>query len=148
MNNKKKLRLVFVGLLFSFFAGCNLSANEQKDFDFDARLVTEEGKEFYNKAGLEVYFANYNSKIVTKFQISFQIFDKDGMPLNDGIYEVVGETKQKEYCHVFLCLDEFFNTINPQECFVDYVFINKIFYKDGTEYSDPHGLKYFLTKGH
>lgn len=147
MIDKKVFGLVLAGLFFSLFASCKLNAQEQPDFDFEARIVTEEGKEFYDIAGMELYFGNYSGKTVEKFQISFQLFDETGMPFNKGIYEVVGNTNHNEYCHIFLKLDELFNNQDPKKCTLDYMFINKIIYTDGTEYNDPHGLKHFLKLG-
>lgn len=147
MINKKNVGIVLVGMFFSLIASCNLTAEDKPDFDFEARLVTEEGKEFYDIAGMELYFGYYGPKTVAKFQISFQLFDETGMPFNQGIYEVVGITKTKEYRHVFLKLDELFTNQDPKKCTLDYMYINKIIYTDGTEYNDPHGLKHFLKPG-
>lgn len=145
MNNKKGFVLLTVGLFFAFMASCNLSAKDNDVYIFEAKLVTEKGKEYYDKAGLEVFFSNKADKPSIKFQVTYQLYDKDGMPFDKGVYEVTGKTEPGEYCHIYLNLDESFEEEDPTTCFADYLFINKIIYEDGTEYNDPHGLKYFLN---
>lgn len=146
MNNKKKIVLSLSVMLFTTVIGCNLSANEVEDFKFEARLVTEQGNENYRIAGLEIIFANYSEKVAKKFEISFQLYDEDGIPFAHGVYEVVGDTGPNKYGHMFLNLDQYFDKKDPKKSFVDYIFINKIVYEDGSEYSDPYGLKFFMKR--
>lgn len=149
MKNKKIIGLISVCLFFTFMIGCNLSATEQgdkKEFSYEARLVTEKGSEFYENAGLEVYFANKSPKAVVKFQVTYYLFDEEGEYFGNATMEVRGKVPSNEYCHVFLSLDEDFENKNPEKCFVDNIYINKIIYEDGSEFDDPYGLKYFLNQ--
>lgn len=143
----KKILLSTI-LFLILFAGCKLNAQEMTDYYIEYRVVSEKGSEFYKNLGLECIFYNFFPKSVKEFQISFQLFDEAGIPFNKGIFKVNGLINNNEYSHFFLSLDEHVDSFRePKNVFADYVYVSKIIFSDGTEYSDPYGFKYFLKQG-
>lgn len=146
IKNNKKFLLLFV-LFIAVFSSCKLEAQDLTDYYIEYRVVSDKGSEFYKNVGLECIFYNFFPKTVESFQITFQLFDETGAPFNKGIVNVKGVVNHNEYTHFFLNLDEHVgNYTSPDKVRADFVYVNKIIFSDGTEYSDPYGLKYFMKK--
>lgn len=144
MNNTRKVVVAVIAMFFTFTVGCKTSIQEQQDvYEIIGNIVNEVDSTYYEKAGLEVMLLNYENKSISKFQISFQLLNEEGIPFDVGVYEIVGHVDPKGLAKIILNLDESFKMHDPAICFVDYLFVNKIIYEDGSEYNDPYGLVYF-----
>lgn len=105
--------------------------------------INEEGKKEMSSFAFK--FKNCSEKDVFSFTVSFFLFDEDGNPVMNGSPKISciiredilsGDTLDSSYS-----LDDFLNFIPENPYKVEYLYVSKIIYSDGTEWSDTLGLK-------
>lgn len=144
MSKTRELVSVLLGFFLVLTMGCKTIIQEPKQvYDVAGGIINEEGSEFYKRAGLELMLLNYQNKSISKFQVSFRFVDEHGVPFDAGMYEIIGNVEPKGLAYAIINVDKYFLLHDPNCCFVDYLFVNKIVYEDGSEYNDPFGLLYF-----
>jgi hypothetical protein len=112
----------------------------------DAKLNMEDSSDF-DIAGLDLSFLNRSERTVNEFSIVFYIFDEDGEPASlcrsNVVLSVKCELLPGEKIEKCLNLDSFFSVVPDEEYSLDYVYISRIKYADGSVWKDPFGLSLY-----
>lgn len=95
---------------------------------------------------LRYWFFNNTNKNIRTFTIVFYIFDEDGNPpINSRNNVILEENKFVEYYSNLskkINLNDYFDMDSDKEYSLDYLYVSKIEFADGTVWSDPFGMKY------
>ncbi len=146
---KKWIRIVF--LVFAFFvSGCEAYSKDLYDsipYVADAEFVMEEGAADYSICGVNLFVMNKSEKNISSMNIVFFLFDKDGEPASEcrsklsfEAEKTIAPGEQASFC---ISLDSYMNTIPSEALVVDYLYLAKITYDDGSIWEDPLGLMAF-----
>ena len=146
---KKWLR--FIAFAFAFFAaGCKGYSKDTFDsipYLADGEFVMEEGAEDYSICGVNLFIFNKSEKNISSINTVFFLFDKDGEPASEcrsklsfEAEKTISAGEQVSFC---ISLDRYMNTIPSESLFVDYLYLAKIVYDDGSVWEDPLGLAAF-----
>ena len=113
-----------------------------------------EYSQVYEVCGINGNFYNNSAQPVSSFTIVFYVFDSDGSSPVKGRNNIV--IKIQEEVEAFsdydfsLALDKYLAVSQEYEQDLDnplyeieYLYVSRIEYEDGSEWSDPFGLKYF-----
>lgn len=141
MKNFKKILGLFIILGFSIMSGCKLSGEENCQYTIIGNVVLDENNPNYEIGGFEFKIANFFPKAMKKFIVCFTIFDENGIPLCKPMFEINGTLKSKEYATICLNLDDYLVNIESRNLVADFIYLSKIVFEDGSEWSDPFGLK-------
>ena len=111
-------------------------------------FVMEEDSSDYEICGAELKFYNRSEKKVTEFEVVFYLFDSDGEPaqecwnqLSFDIEKIIDAEDSFEIC---LSLDSYMASVPQSQLRIDYLFVSKICYDDGSVWEDPYGLAAFM----
>lgn len=148
---KKHFSYVSLKLLFFVFclnfSSCSLFAGESCPYLVNGEVrITTDADEF-ELAGFDLYFLNKSEKRIESFTIVFYLFDEDGEPVSNGrcnfvlsIKKTVDAGDSMETC---ISLDSYLQEIPEYSYEVDYLYVSKINYEDGSVWDDPLGLYAF-----
>ena len=85
---------------------------------------------------------------MTEFEVVFYLFDSDGEPaqecwnqLSFAIEKIIDAEDSFEIC---LSLDSYMASVPQSQLRIDYLFVSKICYDDGSVWEDPYGLAAFM----
>lgn len=135
-----------IGIFFLFFVSCNLNAKEKNPYIAYGEMMIEESGD-YEVAGLSLYLLNKSDKAIESFTLVFYVFDENGnIPAgmrNNLVFDVVYGVEANESVETILCMDKYMNTIPEEPYQIDYLYLSKINYADGTSWSDPFGFNSF-----
>ena len=142
------MRNVFVRFVFlaSFFViiSCKNYAQDYSPYVADCDFVMDEGAEEYSICGIKCLVMNKSDKNIKSLNLVFYLFDKDGEPATEcqsklefNIEKDIPAGQSVSFC---ISLDKYINTIPSENLFVDYVYLSKIEYEDGSTWDDPLGL--------
>lgn len=142
--NKVYVKIVLA--VTCFFMGCSLYARNKSPYLINAQMVMEDS-DAYDIAGLDLYIFNKTDKCIRDFTVVFYVYDADGNPpegmKNNLVIPVEAEIEADDELSACICLDKYLTFI-PEEPFqIDFLYLSKITYEDGSEWSDPFGLNYF-----
>ncbi len=136
--------LIFLSL-FIFFS-CSLFAKEPAPYVIGGEMVTEESAA-YDVAGLDLFLMNKSDKKISEFTLVFFIFDEDGNPpegaRNSIVLTVSAEVEPYDSLSTCLSLDKYVYYVLDEPYFVDYMYLSKIVYENGTQWTDPFGTQVF-----
>lgn len=145
MSRKNNFIVSLIILFFLLMSSCNIFAQPIVPYEIKASFVCEKNSASYKIGGLDCKFYNSSSKEVEKFVLVFSLFDKDGIPaINQIMFEIDAKVKTNEFISFILNLDELLKKVDVTISDVDFVYVSKIIYSDGSEWSDPFGIKYSL----
>ena len=142
---KNSLALV----IFAFFmiTGCSCFAENNIPYIVDATVEMKESSPEYEICGLDLYFLNKSESDVESFTISFFLFDKDGNPISTGKSNIVltieKQIEKEKPFTTCISLDKYFNVVPDEIYGIDYLYVSRIEYSDGSVWSDPFGMKRF-----
>ena len=112
------------------------------------KFVMAEDSSDYEICGAELKFYNRSEKKVTEFEVVFYLFDSDGEPaqecwnqLSFDIEKIIDAEDSFEIC---LSLDSYMASVPQSQLRIDYLFVSKICYDDGSVWEDPYGLAAFM----
>ena len=154
---KKKYSCRLLAFLIFLLSGCSafpaapdlpaLTAG-RNPYLVSGKFVMEEDSSDYEICGAELKFYNRSEKKVTEFEIFFYLFDSDGEPaqecwnqLSFDIEKLIDENDSFEIC---LSLDSYMASVPQSLLRIDYLFVSKICYDDGSVWEDPYGLAAFM----
>lgn len=127
-------------------SGCSMFGEVQKPYLVRGEMVMEDSA-IYEIAGLEFSFLNKSNKAVKSFTLVFYFFDEDGnapaVGSNNVVLEIVGNVgcgRLEEDC---ISLDKFLYEIPEEPYVLDYMYVSRIVYEDGSEWTDPFGVYAF-----
>lgn len=95
-------------------------------------------------AGAYFEFFNDSSKTVKEFSVSFLLFDSDGkspfIGSNQITSKIVTSLGPEQSDDFIVNLDPYLTVVPSEPYEMDFVFIKKIIYTDGSTWSDPMGM--------
>ena len=143
---KKLTRIVCIFLLI-FLAGCKGYSLDSVPYLISGKFVMEDNSSDYSICGAEIYLLNKSQKEVKAVNIIFYLFDKDGEPAcecrNKISVEMEKELSAGEDSSFCISLDTYMNSIPEDLLQIDYLYIARIEYEDGSLWEDPFGLVAF-----
>lgn len=147
MKNKiiKKLFVCLIFLIITLiFNGCSITPNEIIPYLVSGDFVMEADSEDYSVCGLDLLLVNQSEKDISEFSIVFFLFDKDGEPAgecsNRISFDIERFVDAGGALKKTISLDKYMNNIPEELLFVDYLYVSKIIYADGSVWEDPFGL--------
>lgn len=139
----KKIFLL-INVFFVFFTSCNLFANEKIPYGIEGNILTEDS-EIYEYMGLELKVQNKSDVKIKEITIVFFLFDEDGEPTsnikNNIVLNIGCDIPANGTLEDCISLDKYVYVFEDMLYSIDYLYISKIFYADGTTWSDPFGSK-------
>ena len=135
---------LLINLLFIFFTSCNLFADEKVPYAIEGCILTDES-EIYDYMGLELKVQNKADVKIKGITIVFFIFDEDGEPTsnikNNIVLNIHCDIPPNATLEDCISLDNYVYVFEDMEYSVDYLYISKIDYTDGSSWQDPFGTK-------
>lgn len=136
---------VFLALVLS---GCALYGKSSAPYIVKGEMILEsenpDMEQNFEIGGLKVYFFNKENKPVSEFTIVFTLFDQDGEPINIGRSTIVATVKKTidplTSFNCCLSLDQDLGEVPEEPYVVDYLYVSRIVYEDGTQWNDAFGL--------
>ncbi len=145
--NQKIICLLLLVILFLFSGSCKSYAQSYAPYLLDGEFVMEDGAADYSICGIKLFLVNKSDKNISKVNLVFFLFDKDGEPaiecrnkLEFKVERVIAATESCDFC---IGLDKYMNSIPSESLYVDYLYLSKIEYEDGSSWEDPFGLMAF-----
>ena len=130
--------------LVLFMTCCSLCAKEKTPYVGKGEFVLASESSDFEIAGVNLYFFNKSEKAVVGFTVVFYLFDEDGEPVSTGRSNIaLAVQKVIEPMAAFeetISLDKYFVTVPESEYSVDFFYVSKIVYEDGTTWKDPLGM--------
>ncbi|MBP5519674.1 MAG: hypothetical protein J6X84_03740 [Treponema sp.] len=143
-NNFRKVIVFFMAFLICFTA----FSFENIPYQLNAQFVIDENSTDYQNCGVNIDFCNSSEKSVKNFEVVFYLFDRDGEPAveywDEISFIIENEVGLGELFSTCLSLDSYINEVPEYLLMVDYLFIRKIEYVDGSVWEDPYGLLAFM----
>ncbi len=145
--NKRKVFILFTLLSVFAFSACSFMPLNSVPYMVDGDFVMEEASEEYSVCGIDLIFFNQSDKCVKNFSIVFFLFDKDGEPArecsNRISFDIEKTVEARDSFSKCLSLDKYMNFFPEELLWVDYLYVSRIDYEDGTFWEDPYGLVAF-----
>ena len=146
----KKFKSIIIKLLpLIWLSSCSsnigINAFEKKfvPYALSAKMVTD-ASSVYEVAGIDFSFLNRECKPVKSFTMVFFMYDEDGNSPgigNNGVkLEVVVDVAAGEWEEDLISIDRFLYEIPDTPYQLDYLYVSRIVYEDGSEWSDPFGM--------
>lgn len=142
----KSFRL-FAFLIPFFFIACKTYSFEAVPYVMTGDFVMEDNSSDYEICGVDLFLLNKSEKEITKLNIVFFLFDHDGEPAfecqNKISVELERSVSAGDTSSFCISLDQFLNSVPEENLLVDYLYLAKIDYADGSVWEDPYGLVAF-----
>ena len=139
-----KVILIFMCSLFTACAGF---AREKVPYSINGEILVGEDNQDFNIAGLDLNFLNKSEKCVENFTLVFFLFDQDGEPVANGYSNIVLKITEKvpanDYYTATVSLDDYLVEVTDETYQLDYLYVSRIEYEDGSFWEDPLGLHAF-----
>ncbi len=140
--------------LFCFVIFCTTAFSACKNFSIESlpylaagEFVMEADSENYSVCGLNFQFYNQSVKQVKEISVAFFLFDKDGEPARECSnrinLEIESRIEAGDSLKKCISLDRFMNQFPEETLYVDYLYVSRIEYEDGSLWEDPFGLTAF-----
>ena len=143
---KNVIRVFFLMSVF-FLSGCKGYSLDSIPYLISGDFVMEDDSTDYSICGVDFYLLNKSEKEIRKINIVFYLFDQDGEPACECMNKISAETELSvlpgESSRFCMSLDSFMNSFPENYLFVDYLYLAKIEYEDGSTWEDPYGLVAF-----
>lgn len=139
----KKVCLLLI-LILHFFTSCSLFAIEKIPYGIEGNIITDES-EIYDYMGLELKVQNKSELKIKGITIVFFLFDEDGEPTsnirNNIVLNISCDIPANETLEDCISLDNYVYVFEDMVYSIDYLYISKIYYSDGSIWQDPFGTK-------
>ncbi len=146
-NMKKSIRHLFryfLIIVLFLISGCKTYSLDSVPYVMTGEFVMEENAAEYSICGVDVFLINKSEKAMKKINLVFFLFDQDGEPAYECRSKISLEIERKisagEKSTFCISLDNFMNSVPSELLMVDYLYLAKIEYEDGTCWEDPYGL--------
>lgn len=135
---------VFVILVITVICSCASITGSNCPYVIDnPHIELGKKKNVCNFAGAYFTFCNTSEKTVKDFSVSFLVFDEDGESPMVGSNRIESEhtikVESNQCVDVSVGLDKYFQTISESNYVIDYFYVKKINYMDGSFWSDMFG---------
>lgn len=143
---KRIRRYIFI-ICMLMMAGCKAYTQDSVPYVMNGEFVMEDKLSDYSICGIDLYLLNKSEKEIKSVCIVFFLFDKDGEPASEcrnkisfEIEKYLSGGEDSSFC---ISLDKYMNSIPSEPLLVDYLYLSKIEYEDGSLWEDPYGLVAF-----
>ena len=159
MKIKSKRKMILTGLLLFYFSIITPCFAAPTGFEAAPPYaitgeLTFDYSPVYEICGINGSFCNNSEHPVSSFTIVFYVFDSDGNSPVKGRNNIVIKIQEEvpAFCDYDFCLalDKYLAVSqeyeeNPDSPLyeIEYLYVSRIEYEDGSEWSDSFGLKYF-----
>lgn len=146
------MKTKFLKILYCFmllvFSGCSAFSLERSPYTINADFVMDEESSVYKICGVELSFSNLATETVKEFEVVFFLFDSDGEPAyecpNRLAFSIEREIGSDEDFSVCLSLDSYMTFVPQSLLEIDYLYVSRITYADGSIWVDPYGFSAFM----
>ncbi len=125
-------------------SGCQAFSQDPLPYVINGEFVMEEGASDYSICGVNFFLFNKSQREIKKVDIVFFLFDKDGEPayecrnkISASIEKIISAGQDCSFC---MSLDSYMNSIPAEALLIDYLYLSRIEYEDGSLWEDPYGL--------
>ena len=143
----KFLKILCCFMVLAFF-GCSAFSLERSPYTINADFVMDEESSVYKICGVELSFSNLATETVKEFEVVFFLFDSDGEPAyecpNRLAFSIEREIGSNEDFSVCLSLDSYMTFVPQSLLEIDYLYVSRITYTDGSIWVDPYGFSAFM----
>ncbi len=143
----KNFARVFIFVCTILLISCKAYSQDTVPYVISGEFVMNEDSEDYSICGVDFYLLNKSEKEIKTINIIFFLFDQDGEPASECRNKISVEVEKcligGESCSFCLSLDSFMNTVPASPLLIDYLYLGKIEYLDGSLWEDPFGLVAF-----
>ena len=143
----KFLKILCCFIVLAFF-GCSAFSLERSPYTINADFVMDEESSVYKICGVELSFSNLATETVKEFEVVFFLFDSDGEPAyecpNRLAFSIEREIGSDEDFSVCLSLDSYMTFVPQSLLEIDYLYVSRITYADGSIWVDPYGFSAFM----
>ena len=143
----KFLKILCCFMVLAFF-GCSAFSLERSPYTINADFVMDEESSVYKICGVELSFSNLAAETVKEFEVVFFLFDSDGEPAyecpNRLAFSIEREIGPAEDFSVCLSLDSHMTFVPQSLLEIDYLYVSRITYTDGSIWVDPYGFSAFM----
>ena len=143
----KFLKILCCFIVLAFF-GCSAFSLERSPYTINADFVMDEESSVYKICGVELSFSNLATETVKEFEVVFFLFDSDGEPAyecpNRLAFSIEREIGPDEDFSVCLSLDSYMTFVPQSLLEIDYLYVSRITYADGSIWVDPYGFSAFM----
>ena len=143
----KFLKILCCFMVLAFF-GCSAFSLERSPYTINADFVMDEESSVYKICGVELSFSNLATETVKEFEVVFFLFDLDGEPAyecpNRLAFSIEREIGPDEDFSVCLSLDSYMTFVPQSLLEIDYLYVSRITYADGSIWVDPYGFSAFM----
>lgn len=134
---------IFICLLSVFqFCSCSTFVKNKIPYGVQGDLSTNDSN-LYDFLGLNLCIKNNSEKTISKVTVVFYVFDENGEPpygMQNHIVLTIGcQIKPNEILEDCFSLDKYVYSLESMELTIDYLYVSKIEYDDGSEWCDPFG---------
>lgn len=139
-------RFGIIGVLLSVFLMCCCSMDQLSPpyLITDEKVINGENPGCHSFAGAYITFFNNSGKTVKGFAVSFRLYDSDGNAFGFGFNGITteyrGEVEPKKDVEIIVSLDSVQNVQVSEGMQLDFIYVSKIIYTDGSVWTDPVGL--------
>lgn len=145
--NAKNFNKVFICLIGLLFSGCKSFGNTKTPYAISGEFSIGDETQNYAICGIQLNVFNKSELEIKNITVVFYLFDSDGEPIDTGrnniVLSVGVDILPKESKEICISLDEFMTGIPDEIYSVDYLYLSKICYEDGSEWTDPFGMMMF-----
>ena len=141
------LRTVLLMTVISFLINCKTYSLDSVPYVITGDFVMEENSSDYSICGIDFFLMNKTEKEIRSFNVVLYLFDQDGEPayecnskISADIEKSISSGDSASFC---MSLDKFMNSIPSDSLIVDYLYLAKIEYQDGSIWEDPYGMVAF-----
>ena len=129
-------------------SGCSVFSLERSPYTIEADFVMNEDAADYKTCGVNLSFYNLAAETVKEFEVVFYLFDSDGEPAyecpNRLSFSIEKEIGPDEDFSVCLSLDSYMTFVPQSLLEIDYLYVSRITYTDGSIWVDPYGFTAFM----
>ena len=141
------LRSALLILSLLILHNCKTYSLDSIPYVITGEFVMDESASDYSLCGVDFFIMNKTEKEIRSFNVVLFLFDQDGEPayecsskISADIEKSISSGESTSFC---MSLDKFMNTIPSDPLIVDYLYLSKIEYQDGSVWEDPYGMAAF-----
>ncbi|MCQ2592577.1 MAG: hypothetical protein MJ188_07295 [Treponema sp.] len=137
---------IFLILSIFVFTGCQLFGTPKVPYLISGEMTMESSAQ-YEVAGFDYYFLNKVNKTVKDFTMVFFLFDQEGnspcIGSNNIVLKIEGDVPEGRSVTGCVSLDSLLTEIPEESYDIDFLYVSRISYEDGSVWSDPFGIYAF-----
>lgn len=145
---KKLVLYILLGCFFiSVLSSCSITPLESVPYLISGDFVMEADSDDYSVCGIDLMFLNQSEKMVQEISVVFFLFDMDGEPARECSNRIAFDIEKTidagDSLRSCLSLDKYMYILPEEYLQVDYLYVSRIVYDDGSVWEDPYGLVAF-----